>query len=313
MSREPLARGALVAALALVGCATPSGSLPPPAAPRALAEPVASEPDDEPATEQAAEPEIPDDEPTAPKKTEPPKGKPRGTAARRVAQNTERRGPEGRGPLRRIFGCPEPSSAAERRSAPCSKIARGTASRCSTPRSLKAEAGRPASLERHGYFADAEYFFPASSMKVPLALASYDRLPALRHAKHAAVGLGRDTTLEIFPSSGPGSPFSTTLARETWRALIVSDNASADRLLAFAGHKEAHETLWGLGLASARVRMGFATGGEIDPATVSPRIDLVPKTGPRDTLPPRKSTLVLPATRALRLEVGNASVESSSS
>ncbi|MBL0196459.1 MAG: serine hydrolase [Myxococcales bacterium] len=309
MSREPLARGALVAALALVGCATPSGSLPPPAAPRALAEPVASEPDDEPATEQAAEPEIPDDEPTAPKKTEPPKGS---LAAPPPA------------------GSPKtPSDAAPKAAAPSADLwlSRAFERGGKTLRAVlkdreryrfqvlyaavtKAEAGRPASLERHGYFADAEYFFPASSMKVPLALASYDRLPALRHAKHAAVGLGRDTTLEIFPSSGPGSPFSTTLARETWRALIVSDNASANRLLAFAGHKEAHETLWGLGLASARVRMGFATGGEIDPATVSPRIDLVPKTGPRDTLPPRKSTLVLPATRALRLEVGNASVES---
>lgn len=305
MSREPLAKVALVVALALVGCAPPSPPLPPPSAPRALTEPAASEPEDEPL---AAEPEIPDDEPATPKKAEPPKAIP--------------------APPPPAVPPKKPSDAAPKSQAPSADpwLSRAFERGGKTLRTVladrekyrfqvlyaavtKAEAGRPASLDRHGYFADAEYFFPASSMKVPLALASYDRIPALRHAKHTASELGRDTTLEIFPSSGQGSPYSTTLARETWRALIVSDNASANRLLAFAGHKEAHETLWGLGLASARVRTGFATGNEIDPATVSPRIDLVPKDGPRDTLPPRKSTLTLPATRALRLEVGNAIVE----
>lgn len=167
------------------------------------------------------------------------------------------------------------------------------------------KAGVP-TLERHGYFADAEYFFPASSMKVPLALASYETLPALRSAKHPS--LDRDATLEIHPVSGSEAPYATSLSRETWRALIVSDNASANRLLAFVGHREAHECLWGLGLATARVRTGFATGREIDPATVSPRIDVVPKDGPKDTLPPRKSVLSLPPTRASRLDVGSAVV-----
>lgn len=161
-------------------------------------------------------------------------------------------------------------------------------------------------LERHGYYADAEYFFPASSMKVPLALASYERLPVLRMAKHPA--LDRDATLEIHPVAGAEPPYATSLSRETWRALIVSDNASANRLLAFVGHREAHESLWGLGLSTARVHTGFATGREIDPATVSPRIDIVPKDGPKDSLPARKSVLTLPATRASRLEVGSAVV-----
>lgn len=168
------------------------------------------------------------------------------------------------------------------------------------------DKGGAPTLERHGYYADAEYFFPASSMKVPLALASYERLPALRAAKHPA--LDRDATLEIHPVAGAEPPYATSLARETWRALIVSDNASANRLLAFVGHREAHESLWGLGLSTARVHTGFATGREIDPATLSPRIDIVPKDGPKDSLPPRKSVLTLPATRAARLDVGNAVV-----
>ncbi len=168
------------------------------------------------------------------------------------------------------------------------------------------DKGGVPTLERHAYFADAEYFFPASSMKVPLALASYERIPALRTAKHP--GLDRDATLEIHPVTGAESPYATSLSRETWRALIVSDNASANRLLAFVGHREAHESLWGLGLSTVRVHTGFATGREIDPATVSPRIDIVPKDGPKDSLPPRKSVLTLPATRAARLDVGSAVV-----
>ena len=167
------------------------------------------------------------------------------------------------------------------------------------------KAGVP-TLERHGYYADAEYFFPASSMKVPLALASYERLPALRASKHPA--LDRDATLELFPLTGGETPYATSLSRETWRALIVSDNASANRLLSFVGHREAHESLWGLGLSSVRVHTGFATGRTVDPATLSPRIDIVPKDGPKDSLPPRKSTLTLPATRASRLEVGSAAI-----
>ena len=168
------------------------------------------------------------------------------------------------------------------------------------------DKGGVPTLERHGYYADAEYFFPASSMKVPLTLASYERLPVLRTAKHPA--LDRDATLEIHPVAGTEAPYATSLSRETWRALIVSDNASANRLLAFVGHREAHESLWGLGLSTARVHTGFATGREIDPATVSPRIDIVPKDGPKDSLPARKSVLTLPATRAARLEVGSAVV-----
>jgi hypothetical protein len=167
------------------------------------------------------------------------------------------------------------------------------------------KAGVP-NLERHGYFADAEYFFPASSMKVPLALASYERVPELRAAKHPA--LDRDATLELFPLAGGESPYATSLSRETWRALIVSDNASANRILSFVGHREAHESLWGLGLSSVRVHTGFATGQTADPVTLSPRIDIVPKDGQKDSLPPRKSTLTLPATRASRLDVGNAVV-----
>jgi len=166
--------------------------------------------------------------------------------------------------------------------------------------------GAKPTLERHSYRADAEYFFPASSMKVPITLAAYDRLGVLR--SKGKPGLTRDAALRIHPVSGGGEPFSTTLARETWRALIVSDNTSANRLLGFVGHREVHETLWSLGLASARLHAGFATGGDIDPAEVSPRIEVALEGGGTEDLAARRSTLLLPATTATGLAIGEASI-----
>ena len=167
--------------------------------------------------------------------------------------------------------------------------------------SIVKEGAKP-SLERHGWRTDTEYFFPASSMKVPIALSAYERMNALR--KSGKTGFTREATMQIYPSKGNGAPTTTTLARETWRALIVSDNFSANRLLAIAGHREIHETCFGLGLASTRVRTGFATGEELDPAESSPRVVV----GDVD-LPARKSTLTLPANDAKLLDIGDAYID----
>jgi hypothetical protein len=164
-------------------------------------------------------------------------------------------------------------------------------------------------LERHGWRADAEYFFPASSMKIPITVAAYERMNAARKAGKSA--FTKDATLKIYPSKGNGEPYSTTLARETWRALIVSDNFSANRLLAITGHREIHETCFGLGLTSTRVRTGFATGEEIDPAEVSPRIQIVDAQGTVTELAARKSTLTLPVNDAKSMDLGTAYINDS--
>jgi hypothetical protein len=164
--------------------------------------------------------------------------------------------------------------------------------------------GSSPTIERYGYRTDAEYFFPASSMKVPITLAAFDRLAVLRRSGKA---ITRDDTMRIHPVDGQGEPYVTTLARETWRALIVSDNFSANRLLAVTGHREVHETLWSLGLRSARIHTGFATGAELDPAELSPRVEVV-DAARTEELPPRKSDLVLPPTDATGLSIGEATI-----
>lgn len=159
-------------------------------------------------------------------------------------------------------------------------------------------------LERHGYRADAEYFFPASSMKVPIVLAAYDRLEVQRRTQPA---LDRDASMVVYPVA-KGDRYTTTLARETWRALIVSDNFSANRLLGLVGHREANETAWSLGLGSVRIHSGFATGEKLDPVEASPRFEF---SGPKGnaTLPARKSTLKPPATDARDLALGKAYID----
>jgi hypothetical protein len=166
--------------------------------------------------------------------------------------------------------------------------------------------GPKPTLERHGFRADAEYYFPASSMKVPITLATYDRLATLRGAGHPA--LTRDATIRIHPVAGSAEPYTTTVARETWRALIVSDNFSANRLLGVVGHREAHETLWSLGLPSVRIHGGFATGAEVDPAELSPRVEFAVPGGASDELAARRSNLVPPATEATSLAIGKANI-----
>jgi hypothetical protein len=166
--------------------------------------------------------------------------------------------------------------------------------------------GAKASLERHGYRTDAEYFFPASSMKVPIALAAYARLASLRRSGRSQ--LTRDAAIRIFSVTGDADPYGTTLARETWRSLVVSDNFAANRSLAFVGHREVHDTLWGMGLFSTRIRTGFATGDDIDPAELSPRIEVLAGGAKVDELPARRSDLSLPPTEATGLAIGEATV-----
>lgn len=153
-------------------------------------------------------------------------------------------------------------------------------------------------LDQHGWRTDAEYFFPASSMKIPIIVAAYERMNAQRKAGKTT--FTRDATLKIYPTKG-GDPYVTTLGAETWRAVIVSDNFSANRLLGVTGQKEVHDTCFGLGLSSVRVRTGFATGDPIDPADVSPHF-VVDKLD----FPQRKSTATLPPNDATGLDIGTA-------
>ena len=68
---------------------------------------------------------------------------------------------------------------------------------------IRERDGEAPVLERHGYRADAEYFFPASALKMPIALAAFEHLAALREARRGMPEPTRDSLLRIFPSAAP--------------------------------------------------------------------------------------------------------------
>ena len=74
------------------------------------------------------------------------------------------------------------------------------------------------------------------------------------------------------------------------------------------GDREVHETLWALGLPSVRIHGAFATGAEIDPAELSPRIEVTTAEGAAAELPARRSDLVPPPTDAPGLAIGKANI-----
>lgn len=89
-------------------------------------------------------------------------------------------------------------------------------------------------LVRHAFRVDTEYFYPASAVKLPLAVAA----------------LAREGTTE----DGGGGALPAPLVDDVRRALIGSDNDAAARLLGTMGNRAANERLWSFGVASARVR-----------------------------------------------------------
>jgi hypothetical protein len=102
-----------------------------------------------------------------------------------------------------------------------------------------------------------EYFYPASTVKLPAAVLALEKLNDL-----AVPGLSRDTPLRIEagtaaqtsverdPSKADGLP---TIAQYIKKVFLVSDNDAFNRLYEFLGQKEINERLWKRGFTDARI------------------------------------------------------------
>jgi hypothetical protein len=102
-----------------------------------------------------------------------------------------------------------------------------------------------------------EYFYPASTVKLPAAVLALEKLRDL-----AVPGLTRDTPLRIEaatapqaavdrdPSKADGLP---TIAHYVKKVFLVSDNDAFNRLYEFLGQREINERLWSRGFADARI------------------------------------------------------------
>jgi hypothetical protein len=151
--------------------------------------------------------------------------------------------------------------------------------------------GAPARLQQHGFRVDAEYFYPASSIKLCAAVAALQEAERLER-EHGLVGLA-EAPIDFGPLF-PGDKRQTeapdhlangriTIAHEVRKLALVSDNQAFNRLYDFVGHEQLNRAMHSLGLpsvvinhrlsdprsvpdqrASAAIAVGLAGGRSLD-------------------------------------------------
>lgn len=103
----------------------------------------------------------------------------------------------------------------------------------------------------HAYRADAEYFYPASTVKLVGAVAALRAMESHGANIDAPIGWGDvDRPGESLLASDGGVP---VLRRELERMLVVSDNEAFNLCFDLAGQRELNESMWNSGLASVKI------------------------------------------------------------
>ena len=115
-------------------------------------------------------------------------------------------------------------------------------------------------LVRHGFRADRDYFYPASSVKLCAAVAALEKLGELDAVSPETIGPRTPLRLTYDDET-----VDTTVADEIVRALVVSDNEAYNRLLDFVGASELTARMRALGLESAVLTSRLASGDRAPP------------------------------------------------
>lgn len=170
--------------------------------------------------------------------------------------------------------------------------------------------GQP-DLQRYGYRVDAEYFYPASSIKLGAAVTSLQTIEQLQAAHHSADLLAVPLTIApLFP----GDPAQTndpgnldgghiTLAHELRKLALVSDNDAFNRLFDLVGHEHLNDNLHALGLDSVVINHRLSESRAVPGGQASAAVTFYPPGEAPIVVPERHSTLNL-TNRAPRLAVG---------
>ncbi len=171
-------------------------------------------------------------------------------------------------------------------------------------------------LARRGFRVDAEYFYPASSIKFLAAIAALEDLNE-RRAKDPR--LTEDTALvfhplfageaieEKDPTHLDGGAI--TLRHEIRKLFLVSDNPAFNRLYEFVGQDGLAKSLDRAGFQSARLLHRLSESRSEDENRRAPRIDFVLSERERVTIPERTSKLKFADLRANGVRVGQAVLE----
>lgn len=156
-------------------------------------------------------------------------------------------------------------------------------------------------LERFGFRVDAEYFYPASAVKLCTAVAALEKLEELRSTEEGRA-LGLRTRLRFADRRRADRSVETTLRAELERSLVMSDNDAYNRLHELVGSAELEARMARLGLGSARLsqKLVSAEGAPLSIAFRLPGGDL--------ELPPRAESRRLPVATG-RYLLGDAHVD----
>ncbi|QDU72078.1 serine hydrolase [Mucisphaera calidilacus] len=161
--------------------------------------------------------------------------------------------------------------------------------------------GKPAVLKRYHYRVDAEYIYPASSIKVAGCVAALLELQRL--AEQTGLPLDADTPLMLYPRQPDGNITTRddsnvyngtiTLHQEIRKVCFVSSNEGYNRLFDFVGRDRLNKDMWDAGLKSFRLRHRLSEPGDENWQRWTPQIDMILDERVH-TLPERTATLTLP-------------------
>jgi hypothetical protein len=111
------------------------------------------------------------------------------------------------------------------------------------------------------------YFYPASTVKLPVAVLALEKLndldvPGLTRDTPLRIeaGAADQTAVETDPSRADGRP---TIAHYVKKVFLVSDNDAFNRLYEFVGQRAINERLWEMGFTDVRILRRLEAG--LDP------------------------------------------------
>ncbi len=153
-------------------------------------------------------------------------------------------------------------------------------------------------IAEYHYRADAEYVFPASSIKTFAAVAALLKLQALVAEGppvdgHTPLYWCTRDACDVREDRSNVEGGTITIGHEIRKMQLVSDNYAFNRLYDFVGHRELNETTWALGFPNVRVKHRMY--GRVDERSrrTTPRIEMHPPGHATVVIPRRVSDLEL--------------------
>jgi hypothetical protein len=166
-------------------------------------------------------------------------------------------------------------------------------------------------LIRHGYRLNAEYYYPASTVKLGAAVAALEKLAEME--RNARIPLPATTPARFYdvndplkfefvdPTNEQNRDF--TIQHEIRKLSLVSDNPAFNRLYDFVGHEELNARLRAAGLSSAVINHRLSFGRPVRDPRDTAQVDLLAP-GLVIPVPARTSNIILENKMIPGLKVG---------